>query len=149
MKQSRQSAIIDLINQHEIETQEELAQMLKERGYLVTQATVSRDIKELRLMKVINEKGIYKYAQAWKADENQADEKQRTIFRQSVLSIDFAQNIVVIKTYSGMAQAAAFVIDTMNIKEVVGSIAGDDTILCVTKNEQIASILTGKLKLLL
>ena len=149
MKQRRQDTIIDLISHNDIETQDDLALHLEKRGYRVTQATISRDIKELRLVKVPAEHGSYKYAVAGTGQVANVDEKQRTILVQAVQSVDYAQNIVVIKTFSGMAQAAAYVIDTMNIHEIVGSIAGDDTILCVTKDMEKAALLTGKLKMIL
>ena len=149
MKQRRQLAILELITHNSIETQEELASQLEAHGFQVTQATVSRDIKELRLVKVPDERGAYKYAVPDNAPLAQVDEKQRAILAQAVQRGEFAQNLVLLKTFSGMAQAAASVIDAMHIKEVVGTIAGDDTVLCVTRDNEQAALLTGKLKMIL
>ena len=118
-------------------------------GFDVTQATVSRDIKELRLIKAAADGGGYKYAVSGKSSAAEVDEKQRIILSQSVKTVECAQNIVVIITLPGMAQAAAAVIDFMKIKEIVGSIAGDDTIMCVAKSDTAALVLTDKIKSLL
>lgn len=149
MKQKRQDVIIELITHHDIETQDDLAVRLEAEGFKVTQATVSRDIKELRLVKVPAEGGAYKYAVPGMAQVAGVDDKQRAILSQAVQSVEHAQNLVVIKTFSGMAQAAAAVIDGMRIHEVVGSIAGDDTILCITRDTERAALLVGKLKMIL
>lgn len=149
MKQDRHSMILELINNYSVETQEDLAALLKENGYNVTQATVSRDIKQLRLVKVASDGGVYKYASPKDNHTYEVDEKQRIILMQSVKHVESAQNIVVVSTLAGMAQAAASVLDCMNIKEIVGSIAGDDTIMCVTKTSESAKTLTEKIKSLL
>ncbi|NLY43561.1 MAG: arginine repressor [Clostridiaceae bacterium] len=135
MKYYRHSKILEIIENNVIETQEELAEKLRECGIDVTQATVSRDIKELRLIKVMAEDGRYRYASIYTPDSDLAA-RLRTIFAESVVGVDRAMNIIVIKTLSGMAQAAASAIDTMNWPEIVGSIAGDDTILVITRNEK-------------
>ncbi|MDK2798689.1 MAG: transcriptional regulator of arginine metabolism [Clostridiales bacterium] len=145
MKYDRHSKILEIIETNIIETQEELAEKLKENGIDVTQATVSRDIKELRLIKVLAENGKYKYAAINTPDANISG-KLRTIFAESVINIDYALNIIVIKTLSGMAQAAAAAIDAMNWSEIVGSIAGDDTIMVVTRSEKNAYVLAEKFK---
>ncbi|MBP3337759.1 MAG: arginine repressor [Clostridia bacterium] len=149
MKQDRHSMILELIDKNSVETQEDLANLLKENGYNVTQATVSRDIKQLRLIKVSSDGGVYKYAAAKSASGGEVDEKQRIILVQSVKHVECAQNIVVVSTLSGMAQAAASVLDCMKIKEIVGSIAGDDTIMCVTKTNDSAKAVYDKIKSLL
>lgn len=149
MKQDRHSMILELIEKNSVETQEDLAKLLKESGYNVTQATVSRDIKQLRLIKVLSDGGAYKYAVAKTADNGTVDEKQRIILMQSVKHVECAQNIVVVSTLTGMAQAAASVLDCMKIKEIVGSIAGDDTIMCVTKTNDSAKAVCDKIKSLL
>lgn len=149
MKKNRHQMVLSLINNYAVETQEDLALLLKENGYNVTQATVSRDIKELRLIKIATDSGIYKYSAPQDNRIGEVDEKQRIILMQSVKSVDYAQNIVVISTLTGMAQAAASVLDCMALKEIVGSIAGDDTIMCVTKTTEIAKTLSEKIKLLL
>ena len=127
MKNTRQSAILSIIEHQDIETQEELAQALRARGFAVTQATVSRDIKELRLLKVTTGHGTYKYATADRAEHSLSDRFVR-IFVSSVISITFAQNIIVIKTISGSAAAAAEAVDSMHWPEILGTMAGDNTI---------------------
>ena len=128
MKSARQTMILELIDQYDIDTQDELASMLKARGLKVTQATVSRDIKELRLIKVLSDDGAYKYATVDKAE---ADLKDRfiNIFAHSVLSMAATGNLVVIKTIPGTASAAAEAIDSMRMDEVVGTIAGDNSVI--------------------
>ena len=135
MKNARQTAILSIIEQNDIETQEELAGKLKEMGIAVTQATVSRDIKELRLLKVLSGSGGYKYATADKAEHGLSERFVR-MFKDSVLSINFAGNIVVIKTLSGSANVAAEAIDSMHLPEILGTMAGDNTILAVVQNEE-------------
>lgn len=135
MKYSRHSKVLDLIDQNEIETQDELASRLQSEGYKVTQATVSRDIKELRLIKVLTKSGRYKYATI-KHQDNVITERFVKIFKDSVIQIDSAQNIVVVKTLPGAAQAAAAAMDSLDLKEVVGTIAGDDTIFMVARHQE-------------
>lgn len=135
MKYSRHSKVLDLIEQNEIETQDELAVRLQAEGYKVTQATVSRDIKELRLIKVLTKSGHYKYATI-KHQDNVITERFVKIFRDSVIQIDNAMNIVVVKTLPGAAQAAAAALDSLDLKEVVGTIAGDDTIFIVARYQE-------------
>ena len=134
MKSDRQEEILRMIDGTEIETQEELANRLREKGYDVTQATVSRDIKELRLLKVLSGSGGYKYATADKAEHGLSERFVR-MFRDSVLSINFAGNIVVVKTLAGSANAAAEAIDSMHLPEILGTMAGDNTILVIVQNE--------------
>ena len=147
MKQKRHSAILDLITNSEIFTQEDMAAKLTLQGFQVTQATVSRDIKELKLTKVPGESGVYKYAKPRGQEDKMSP--QLLILSRSVTSVNFAQNIVVIKTHSGMAQAAAAVLDALSLKEIVGSLAGDDTIFCVVQDTATAKNLTDKIKALL
>ncbi|NLD82941.1 MAG: arginine repressor [Clostridiales bacterium] len=135
MKNTRQTAILSLIEQNDIETQEELAGKLREMGIEVTQATVSRDIKELRLLKVLSGKGGYKYATADKAEHGLTDRFVR-MFKESVLSIASANNIIVIKTLSGSANVAAEAIDSMRLPEILGTMAGDNTVLVIVQNGQ-------------
>ena len=148
MKLSRHSKILDLILRYDIETQEDLAKRLAEAGYNVTQATVSRDIKDLKLIKVLGEHGVYKYVQS---DRETASKEKNlsSIIRTSVLSVAYAVNLVVIKTHAGMAQAAGSVIDSIGFEEIIGCVAGDDTLLCVTQTEKNAQTLTEKLKLMI
>ena len=143
MKYNRHAKILELIETNIIETQEELAEKLKESGIEVTQATVSRDIKELRLIKVTTGNGHYKYAQINRM-ENGVSVKLLTIFSESFISSDYANNIVVVKTLPGMAQAAASAIDSLKWFEIVGTIAGDDTIMIVCRAEKIAEELVNK-----
>ncbi|MCR5396350.1 MAG: arginine repressor [Lachnospiraceae bacterium] len=133
MKTQRQNQILDLIVKKEIGTQEELMEELNKAGYSVTQATVSRDIREMKLTKVALSDGKLRYV-AYRETEDDLTEKYRRIFRDGFLSMDNAQNILVIRTVSGMAMAVAAAIDHMELHEIVGSIAGDDTIMCAIRS---------------
>ena len=134
MKYTRHSKILELIEEKEIETQEELATCLKQLGFNVTQATVSRDIKELRLIKVLTNEGRYKYATI-KNQEVGMSERTLKILKNTFVSIDHAGNMIVIKTLVGSANAAAVALDSMTIKDVLGCIAGDDTIFVLVRSE--------------
>lgn len=138
MKSKRQSRILEIINANNIETQDELILELHRSGYEVTQATVSRDIKELGLVKVSTKDKSYKYSipSPHTTESMRVSAKYRNIIRETVISIDGAENLVVVKTYSGMAQAAAAAIDGMGWSDIVGSIAGDDTILVVIRSSE-------------
>ena len=138
MKFQRQAAIIDLISNHEIDTQEELTARLREMGFHSTQATISRDIKELRLIKIASSNGGYKYSIAESEQDSGFVPRVRNIFRECVIRVDVAQNLVVIKTITGMANAAAFALDTMKISEIVGTIAGDDNVLIILRDNESA-----------
>lgn len=133
MKTKRQTKMLELIKKHDIETQEELSDYLHKEGYQVTQATVSRDIRELKLTKVAMSNGRQKYAALTEANED-LSEKYTRVFRDAFVSMDMAQNILVIKTVSGMAMAVAAAIDAMHLHEIVGCIAGDDTIMCAVRS---------------
>lgn len=135
MKNIRHSKILEIIESMDIETQEELAEELRKRGIDVTQATVSRDIKELRLVKVMASSGILKYALIDNA-ETGISQKLIRVFAESVVSMDSSNNLIVIKTIAGSAQAAASAIDSLGWEEIVGCIAGDDTILVVVRENQ-------------
>lgn len=143
MKYNRHSKILELIEKYPIETQEELADKLKESGVEVTQATVSRDIKELRLIKVLDSSGCYKYAAMGQEDAT-VNNRLLTVFSQSIVSCDYANNILVIKTLPAMAQGAASAIDSLKISDILGSIAGDDAIMVVCRSEKAAEELTNK-----
>lgn len=132
-KYTRQSKILELISKREVETQEELAEGLKAMGIDVTQATISRDIKELRLVKVMSKNGKYKYATIGQSQEGITDRLYK-IFENSVVSIDNAMNVVVIKTIPGAAQICASAIDYMGVDEIVGTLAGDDTVFVAIRN---------------
>ncbi|MBC8528857.1 arginine repressor [Christensenellaceae bacterium NSJ-44] len=145
MKSGRHAMILDIIDKNDIETQEDLAEALRETGYEVTQATISRDIKELRLVKVLTPNNTYKYATVDKADKVMTNRFIR-VFSEAVLSIVAANNLIIIKTLSGSAHAAGNTIDSMRWPEIVGSIAGDDTILVVAPDNDAAQVLVAKFK---
>ncbi len=130
MRYARQNKILDIINSHEVETQDNLVALLKKSGYQATQATVSRDIKDLQLIKSLTPSGRYKYTVGSQA-EQLPSERFVTIFRETIKAVDYSGNIIVVKTLSGCANAAGEAIDTMNMNHVVGSVAGDNTLLLV------------------
>ena len=144
MKAERHAKIIELIRKHKIETQEELADRLNEEGYNVTQATVSRDIRELKLTKVADGAGRQKYVFLDGKDNSMSDKFIR-ILKEAYVSVDMAQNILVVKTVSGMAMAVAAAIDAMNYHEIVGCIAGDDTIMCAVRTVEDTKNLMDKI----
>lgn len=135
MKSERHAMILNLIETTNVETQEELADMLKQRGICVTQATVSRDIKELRLIKVLAENGGYKYATVDKAEAGMKERFVR-IFGDSVVGINTSANLVIVKTLSGSANAAAEAVDSMHWNDIVGTMAGDNTIFIAARDEK-------------
>lgn len=147
-RSTRQLKLVEIISKREIETQEALAEALREEGYVVTQATVSRDIKELGLIKTMTANKGYKYSQP-QIQEYKTSDKLLNLFRESVLSIDFSENFIVIKTLSGSANSAAALIDKMSIPDVMGCIAGDDTILIMIKHRSAVEDTVDKLKSLL
>lgn len=139
MKNDRQNHLLQIITEESIETQEQLLERLRARGIKSTQATISRDIKELHLIKEPAGQGRYRYAvSAHRTKLNFAD-RLRTIFRESLLSVEYAQNIVVIKTMPGLAQGAASALDGMTIADMVGSLAGDDTVMIVMRDTESAA----------
>ena len=145
MKTKRQTKMLELIKKHDIETQEELSDYLQKEGYQVTQATVSRDIRELKLTKVAMSNGRQKYAALTEANED-LSEKYTRVFRDAFVSMDMAQNILVIKTVAGMAMAVAAAIDAMHLHEIVGCIAGDDTIMCAVRSVDDTIAVMGRLR---
>ena len=145
MKTKRQTKMLELIKKHDIETQEELSDFLQKEGYQVTQATVSRDIRELKLTKVAMSNGRQKYAALTEVNED-LSEKYTRVFRDAFVSMDMAQNILVIKTVSGMALAVAAAIDAMHLHEIVGCIAGDDTIMCAVRSVDDTIAVMGRLR---
>ena len=134
MKTIRQMAILDIIAKQDVETQEELAEALRARGIQLTQATVSRDIKELRLLKVLTPSGSYKYATADKA-ENGLSERFIRMLAESLLSVAASNNLIVVKTLSGSANVAAEALDSLHWPEILGTLAGDNTILLIIRSE--------------
>lgn len=148
MKLGRQSKIIELVNKNDIETQEELADLLTKAGYNVTQATISRDIRELKLTKVAVDEGKQKYI-ILNNNETGLSEKFIRVLKDGFVSMDMAQNIVVIKTVSGMAMAVAAALDALHIPGILGCIAGDDTVMCVIKtSEEVLSVMEKLNKLI-
>jgi len=143
MKYNRHAKILEIIEKYEIETQDEIVEKLAEAGMEVTQATVSRDIKELKLIKVMTSEGKSKYA-LFNPDGTNVSSKLLTVFAESFVSSDYANNMVVVKTLPGMAQAAASAIDSLKWPEIVGTIAGDDTIMIVCRAEKLAEELVEK-----
>ena len=135
MKTTRQAKILELIQKKDVETQEELSAYLEKEGFQVTQATVSRDIRELKLTKISTDNGRQKYAVITDADSNMM-EKYARVLREGFLSVDAAENIVVIKTMPGLASAACAAIDGMEIGDLVGSLAGDDTALLIMRDTE-------------
>ena len=139
MKDNRKNAILEIVSQYEVDTQETLQALLLERGFSVTQATVSRDIKQLSLVKIMSENGGYKYSLPPKSGDNTTKSMFESLFSHSVNSLDRAMNTIVIKCHTGMAQAACATLDKMEDTGIIGTIAGDDTIFALMKNENEAS----------
>lgn len=145
MKAERQAKILDLIVKKEIGTQEELTTELERAGFVATQATISRDIREMKLTKVAMSNGKLRYVAYRKTEENMT-EKYNRIFCDGFVSMDNAQNILVIKTVAGMAMAVAAALDHMELPEIVGSIAGDDTIMCAVRSVDDTLTIMGRLR---
>ena len=145
MKNARQKKILELISKYAIDTQETLIGKLREEGYKVTQTTVSRDINQLKLVKGITPDGTYKYVSSQPTGENGVPVLS-SILTESVVSVVGAQNLIVIRTFSGMANALAVCVDSMGIKEILGSVAGDDTILLILPDSRAAAEVAEKLK---
>ena len=149
MKSQRQAKIMEIISTKDIETQEQLLQALQEAGYNSTQATISRDIKELRIVKELTSFGTYRYTTAAREVPSTFSGRLNTIFRECITGFDYAQNIVVIKTMPGLANAAASAIDAMNMGVVLGTIAGDDTVFIVMRDNNAAAAFCGEIRNLL
>ncbi len=148
MKGNRQKKILEIISRYHIETQDDLIERLLMEGFSVTQATVSRDIRELQLNKVMTGKGSYRYV-APKKEEMVAGMKINAALVESIISVDYAQNLVVVHTLPGLAQAVAAGIDNLSLAEVLGSVAGDDTILVATRNESAAKNISERIHVLM
>ena len=148
MKTKRHAKILEIIHDTPVETQEELLKFLRDAGFDVTQATVSRDIKELRLIKTLAGDGHYRYS-TLKFENDNISAKFHSLFTDAVTNVDYAGNIVVVKCLVGMAQAACAAMDSMHWENVMGTIAGDDTFICITKDENRAIDLVTDLKKLL
>ncbi len=145
LKKNRHNTILEIIANQDIDTQEELARQLREAGYDVTQATVSRDIRELNLYKVSADGGKQKYAILRQEDSRHLEDKYIRVLKDGFSSMDMAQNILVVKTVSGMAMAVAAAIDAMRFQEIVGSIAGDDTIMMAVRTVDDTEKLMGRI----
>lgn len=148
MKKNRQEKLLELISRYEIETQEELIDRLRESGYEVTQATVSRDIRELKISKMTTGKGTYRYVVPKQADPGAGVSFSAALI-DSIITVESAQNLVVLKTYPGLASAVAGGIDRMGLHQILGCVAGDDTILVVTRDSDCAEMLAGQMHHLL
>jgi len=138
MKNARQSEILNIIQSKVIDTQEQLLEELRARGFATTQATISRDIKELRLVKELTGSGGYRYVLSERKKSSTSDVRLRNIFKEGVLSVDVAQNIVVVRTMPGLASAACSALDAMDIDGMVGSLAGDDTGILIMRDNSFA-----------
>lgn len=149
MKNQRQTKILEIISTKDIETQEQLLHELQQAGFYSTQATISRDIKELRVVKELTNFGTYRYTTSAKDGTHTFSARLNTIFRECITSYDYAQNIIVIKTMPGLASAAASAIDGMNMSVVVGTLAGDDTVFVVMRDSNAAATFCGEIKNLL
>ena len=149
MKSQRQAKILEIISNKNVETQEQLLAELQEEGFRGTQATISRDIKELRIVKELTSMGTYRYTTSSNEITGSFSTRMNTIFRECVVGFDYAQNIIVIRTLPGLASAAASSIDAMNISAVVGSLAGDDTVMIVMRDMNAAASFCGEIKNLL
>lgn len=146
MKSQRQALILEIISERDIETQEQLLDELERRGFHSTQATISRDIKELRLLKELTSAGGYRYTAIAKDASNSFTAKLNTIFRECVTSYDYAQNMVVVKTLPGLASAACSAVDSMQTSAVVGTLAGDDTALIIMRDSPSAASFCAEIK---
>lgn len=149
MKTQRQAKIMEIISTTNVDTQEQLLSLLTEAGFHTTQATISRDIKELRIVKELTNFGTYRYTTGNNEIEGTFSARLNTIFKECVINFDYAQNILVVRTLPGLASAAASAIDGMNIHAVVGSLAGDDTVIIVMRDTNSAAQFCGEMKSLL
>ena len=149
MKSQRQAKILEIIANKSIETQEQLLSELQAEGFRGTQATISRDIKELRIVKELTSLGTYRYTISASDLGSSFSARLNTIFRECVISFDYAQNIIVVRTLPGLASAAGSAIDAMNLQSIVGTLAGDDTVMIVMRDTNAAATLCGEIKSLL
>lgn len=149
MKSQRQAKIVEIISNINVETQEQLLEKLQEAGFNSTQATISRDIKELRIVKELTSFGTYRYTTAAKELPSSFSGRLNTIFRECVTNFDYAQNIIVIHTLPGLASAAASALDAMNMSVVLGTLAGDDTVMVVMRDNNAAAAFCGEIKSLM
>ena len=146
MKTKRQAKIVEIISNTNVETQEQLLKALEEEGFTSTQATISRDIKELRIVKELTSLGTYRYSVSEKDAPPALTDRLNTIFRECVTSIDYAENIIVIHTLPGLASAGGSALDAMKINVVLGTLAGDDTVMIVMRDSNAAAAFCGEIK---
>ena len=146
MKTKRQAKIIEIVSTRDVETQEQLLEALQDAGFYSTQATISRDIKELRIVKELTQYGTYRYSLSTKEVTGTFTGRRNTIFKECVTGYDYAQNIVVVHTIPGLADAAASAVDAMSSTFVLGTIGGDDTVLIVLRDTNAAAAFCGELK---
>lgn len=146
MKSQRQAKIMEIITTRNVETQEQLLAALQQEGFRGTQATISRDIKELRIVKELTSLGTYRYTTSSDEMSGSFSSRLNTIFRECVIGFDYAQNIIVIRTLPGLASAAGSAIDAMNLSMVVGTLAGDDTVMVVMRDNNAAAAFSGEIK---
>ncbi len=146
MKSQRQAKIMEIISTKNVETQEQLLSELLSEGFRCTQATISRDIKEMRIVKELTSMGSYRYTTSSNEIGGTFTSKLNTIFRECVVSYDYAQNMIVIRTLPGLASAAGSAIDTMNLSAVIGTLAGDDTVFVVMRDNNAAAAFCGEIK---
>lgn len=149
MKKHRQEKLLELISRYEIDTQDELIERLRDHGYEVTQATVSRDIRELKIAKMMSGQGTYRYVLPKQTNDRGTGMSFSNSLIDSIVSVDHACNIVVLKTYSGLAQAVAVGIDGMNMLQVLGCVAGDDTIIIVSRDDECATAIAERIRSLM
>ena len=149
MKNVRQSEILNIVRTRDIDTQEQLLEELRARGFTTTQATISRDIKELRLVEELTGSGGYRYALSERKTASTSDTRLRNIFKEGVISVDVAQNIVVVRTMPGLASAACSALDNMEIEGVVGTLAGDDTGILIMRDNALAQQFSSEVHKLL
>ena len=146
MKSQRQAKILEIISTTNVETQEQLLQLLQDAGFSSTQATISRDIKELRIVKELTSLGTYRYTTSSREMPDTFSSRLNTIFRECVTGFDYAQNIVVIHTLPGLAGAAASAVDAMNMNVILGTLAGDDTVIVIMRDTNSAAAFCGEIK---
>lgn len=146
MKSQRQAKILEIISTRNVETQEQLLEALQKEGFRGTQATISRDIKELRIVKELTSLGSYRYCAPVSEIDSSFTGRLNTIFKECVVKFDYAQNIIVVHTLPGLASAAGSAIDAMNMHAIVGTLAGDDTVMIVMRDTNAAALFCGEIK---
>ena len=146
MKNQRQAKIMEIISTKNVETQEQLLAELQKEGFRGTQATISRDIKELRIVKELTSLGTYRYTTSSNEVSGSFSTRLNTIFRECVVGFDYAQNIIMIRTLPGLASAAASAVDAMTLSPIVGTLAGDDTVMIVMRDNNAAATFCGEIK---